>query len=331
MSEIRYDRLYDTHVIIAPERLRKSDFRDEPNVISNAETCPFCSEEVLLRSKEIFSLVSQDQGSNGWLTRVIPNRANALAIEALHCFHEGNFGYWDGFGAHEIIIDSPKHHTSIRQWNAIETENWLKTLRERIFDLRRDSRLLSFSIFKNDGRHAGAMLEHCHTQLIALPFVPKSQSELMDRENRYYETHHHSLIESILSEEEIQNSRIVGTSGDFMAICPYASHFPFEIMISSKRYVGEIDTLSDSAIGDLSLLIRNVLGRLEAQLDDFSCNILVSTPLGINSGNPEAHRLIIRILPRIYRMDGFHLVSGIRINPVAPEHAVQFLKGENNG
>ena len=45
--------------------------------------------------------------------------------------------------------------------------------RERMRDLKRDFRLKSFVIVKNHGAAAGATLDHPHSQLLALPFVPQ--------------------------------------------------------------------------------------------------------------------------------------------------------------
>lgn len=329
MSEIRYDRLFDKHVIIAPERLRHSDFYTDVNAKLSSDQCPFCAGNEQMAPREIFALRISPQE---WLTRVIPNRTKVLAIEAPYCYHDGDFGYWDGFGAHEIIIDSPHHYTSIRQWNSEEIGNWFKTLRARIGDLRHDSRLSHFSMVKNEGIESGASVEHCHTQIIALPFIPHIERSRMEREAEYYATHRVALIESILRVEEEKKERVVATSEDFTAFCPYASSSPFEIMISSKRYLGGIDSLNDHSICDLSTLLKRVLEQLEEQLGDFSSTISILTPHP-NEFSPfvDAHRLIVRILPRIYRISGFELESQISINPVSPENAAQLLRGDNHG
>ena len=42
-------------------------------------------------------------------------------------------------------------------------------------------------LFKNQGEAAGATLEHTHSQLIALPVVPKRVQEEMEAAKRYYD------------------------------------------------------------------------------------------------------------------------------------------------
>jgi len=331
MSEIRYDRLNDTHVIIAPERLHRPDFMNVETSIMERGLCPFCEGNETMTPKEIFAMRKSNTIANqkGWHTRVVPNLYKAVAIEVPHVHHEGNFGYWEGFGAHEVIIDTPRHSTSMGDWSHDEMVMWLKTLRARIGDLRRDHRIVFISLFKNEGFDAGSTMEHCHTQLIGLPMIPKEQRSLCRQKRKYLQHNHHPLMESIVRDEEEAVVRIIDRYGAFSAFCPYASSYPFEVVISSQEYVGQIDTLRDNYIDDLALLLGRVMEKLRRKLGKFPFNLSVSTPpLGDYAVDCDAHRLMIRITPRLYRYGGFEVSTQMMINPVAPEVAAQHLRGE---
>lgn len=334
MSEIRYDRLNDTYVLITPERLHRPDFSPPKTSSASGTICPFCEGNESLTPKEIYAIRSAQTlpNSQGWQVRVVPNLYKALAIEAPHHNHEGRFSHWEGFGAHEVIIDTPKHLNSMMQWDQSQRINWLKTLRQRTEDLRRDSRLIYFSLFKNEGFDAGATIEHCHTQLIALPIVPNKQRELNRRIGSYFETHHQTLIASIIESEVSDNVRIIAKKGEFIALSPYASAYPFEVMISSSTSSAQIDTITDESIVDLSALIGTVLEKMESALGKFAFNLSISSPpLGEESSMAHAHRLMIRITPRLYRLGGFEVDTGMMINPVEPELAAKILRGEDHG
>ena len=334
MSEIRYDRLHDTHVLIAPERLHRPDRRTVKRAVYSKVTCPFCEGNELMTPKEIFAMRALDGTANatGWQTRVVPNLYKAVAIEAPHVHHGGPFDYWDGFGAHEVIIDTPTHRTSMMDWSHDETVVWLKTLRERVGDLRRDHRITFISLFKNEGFDAGATMEHCHTQLIGLPVIPKAQREINRHAREYFHAHHHALMESIVGEEEEAKVRLIERLGEFSAFCPYASEYPFEVMLSSKKCVGQIDTIDDTHLDELASLLLLVLQRLRAQLKNFSFNLWISTlPLGDDALEGDAHRLMIRITPRIFRFGGFEVNTSMMINPVSPEVAAKLLRGNDHG
>ncbi len=331
MSEIRYDRLNDSYVLISPERLHRPDMttiREEDQLA----VCPFCEGNEAMTPKEIFALRHSDSLANQpqWYTRVVPNLYKAVAIEAPHQHNFGTFESWEGFGAHEVIIDTPEHHVSMSQWSHEESVEWLKTLRARVEDLRRDHRLASISLFKNEGYDAGSTMSHCHTQLIALPLIPKAQRDVYQRSREYFESHHHPLMESIVRDEEDAEVRIIEKVGEFSAFCPYASNYPFEVMIASSQKMESIDALTNERIEALCSLLLSVMRRLNGQLENMAFNLWISTPpLHEDRERSNLYPFYIHILPRLYRFGGFEVNTDMMINPMEPELAAKVLRGEN--
>jgi UDPglucose--hexose-1-phosphate uridylyltransferase len=218
-------------------------------------------------------------------------------------------------------------------WSEEEAVAWLKTLRQRVGDLRRDHRIVYISLFKNEGRDAGATMSHCHTQLIALPLVPKANRDRYRRSYEHFQTSGQSLMESILLHEEEMASRIVEKKGEFIAFCPYASAYPFEVIISSINDAGQIDTLSRTRIETIASLLVSTMQRLRRQLGIFHFNLCVSTPNLVDMegiGSNDLCRFTIRIMPRLYHHGGFEHMTGISINPVLPELAAKLLRESNH-
>ncbi|MDA3946967.1 MAG: UTP--glucose-1-phosphate uridylyltransferase [Helicobacteraceae bacterium] len=337
MSEIRYDRLHDTHVIIAPERLHRPDCNfAEPEKKVVDEQCPFYEGHESMTPPEIFAIRKPSSFKNeaGWQTRVVPNLYKAVQIEAPLQHHYGLFEHLEGFGAHEVIIDTPEHHTSMTQWSEENVIHWLKTLRARVADLRGDHRIAYISLFKNEGTEAGSTQQHSHTQLIGLPIIPKVEREAYQRSYNHYKHHANAILETVLAHEEEDGQRIVAKQGDFTAFCPYASAYPFEVIISSTKALGQVDTLSDESIESLAPLLLITLKKLKKQLGCFDFNLSVSTPPlqegtvehGLLACVDEAFRFEIRIMPRIYKHGGFEQTTGVIINPVTPELAAALLR-----
>lgn len=337
MSEIRYDRLHDTHVIIAPERLHRPDCNfAEPEKKKVDEHCPFCEGHEAMTPPEIFAVRKPKSFKNeaGWQTRVVPNLYKALQIEVPHQHHYGLFEHWEGFGAHEVIIDTPEHHTSMTDWSEKAAVAWLKTLRARVADLRRDQRIAHIALFKNEGKRAGSTQPHSHTQLIGLPIIPKEERALYLRSFEHYKHHAKALVKTVVEHEEEDGRRLVKKTDNFTAFCPYASAYPFEVLISSKSSLGQIDTLSDKTIAELAPLLLSTLKKMKSQLGCFDFNLIVSTP-PLQEGTVEHDllasvdavcRFSIRIMPRIYQHGGFEVGTGVIINPVAPETAAKLLR-----
>ncbi len=329
MSNIRYDSIHDTHVIIAPERLRRPDCNTTVSDTKVAEVkCPFCEGNESMTPPEIFAIRESESFVNekGWQTRVVPNLYKAVQIEVPYAHHYGMFEHWEGFGAHEVIIDTPEHYTSMTQWSQGAVVSWLKTLRARVQDLRRDHRIAYISLFKNEGKEAGATQSHSHTQLIGLPFIPKMQREAYQRSFEYYKQNGNALLEITLQHEEEDSQRIVAREGDFTAYCPYASAYPFEVIITSQKALGQIDTLSDSSMETVAPLLLSTLKKLKNQLGYFAFNLSIVTPPLQENNVDNVCRFGIRIMPRIYKDAGFELSTGMMINPVLPEQAAKLLR-----
>lgn len=341
MSEIRYDRLHDIHVIISPERLNRPDCNYATKEVKVLDKeCPFCEGNEKLTPPEIFAIRDKNSYVNekGWQTRVVPNLYKAVQIEAEYQHHFGLFEHWEGFGAHEVIIDTPKHYTSMIEWSKDDAVAWMQTLRARVADLRKDYRIAYISLFKNEGVEAGSTQMHSHTQLIGLPILPKVQRDAFHQCYEHYKDHGEALVKTILTYEEEDTQRVIAKGGEFIAYCPYASAYPFEVIISSKVALGQIDTLSDESIEDLAPLLLSVLKKMKIQLGCFDFNLSIATP-PLQEGSvksellscvDEAHRFAIRIMPRIYKYGGFEQSSGMMINPVSPELAAKLIKGSND-
>jgi len=335
MSEIRVDLLHNQHVLIAPERLHRPDFyQKEPIQRILKKDCPFCEGNENMTPHEIFAIRDNEANSKEWKTRVVPNLYKAVQVELNEgSKRDGMFEYINGVGAHEILIDSPEHNKDIVELDAHFIELWLRTLIKRIEDLKNDKRLIHLSIFKNFGQNAGATQEHPHTQLLALPIIPRNELDFLEKNLKYYKRHGRGKLQDIIENEINTKERIVGENDDFIAYCPYASSFSFEVIMAPKRNISNLNHCSREEVTNLSYMLKNVFSKLHAQLGRFDYNIYFRlAPLNANFENEsyistleKNFRFNIRIIPRIYRLGGFELSSNMAINPVAPEVSANLI------
>jgi UDPglucose--hexose-1-phosphate uridylyltransferase len=329
MPELRKDPIVGRWVIIAHERAKRPhDFKTEPPPPGPAAICPFCEGQEEKTPPEILAYREPGTRPNGpgWRVRVVPNRFPALKVEGnLDKRGEGIYDMMEGVGAHEVIIESPAHHASMTTLSTDNIREVLWVYRDRLVDLKRDHRLVHGMLFKNVGAAGGASLEHVHSQLIVTPIVPISVWEEMTGSLEFYNYRGRCIYCDMVHQELAVDKRLVYDSPHFIALCPFASRFPFETWILPKTHSSHFENITRPVLDDLAQALQRALAKLEAALDNPSYNYIIHTA-PFDHGEMAHYHWHIEVIPRLTRIAGFEWGSGFYINPVPPEHAAAFLR-----
>jgi UDPglucose--hexose-1-phosphate uridylyltransferase len=262
----------------------------------------------------------------GWSVRVVPNKFPALGIEGeLNRQGEGMYDKMDGIGAHEVIVESPDHLLTMAEMTERQIEEVLWAFRDRINDLKRDQRFRYIVLFKNHGEAAGASLEHSHSQLIALPVIPKRVKEELDGAKLYFDFKERCVYCDIVRQETASAVRLVAETDRLLVLEPWAPRFPFETWIVPKRHESHFETADNVTLQNLAVVLRTTLRKLDKALERPPYNFIVhSAPL---QENHQAHyHWHIEIIPKLTKVAGFEWGTGFYINPTPPEESAKFLR-----
>ena len=341
MPELRKDPLIGRWVIIATERSKRPvDFVAPDHDPLPESECPFCEGREAQTQQEIFSIrtgAGSAVNQRGWSVRVIPNIKPVLRVEGqLNRRPKGMYDVMDGIGAHEIIVETPQHIANAADLSVHQLHLGLQAATARMLDLERDARFRYALWFKNYGAVAGAgRIHHSRSQLIATPVTPLRVKEELLGARRYFESKERCLLCDLLEQERADGGRIVLDSANMIAICPFASRFPFEVWIAPKRHSCDFGKMQPPELADLAVVMKQVLTRLKVSLDDPPYNALLHTApfRRSESGRPgrwktleEDYHWHIELIPRLTRVAGFEWGSGFYINPTPPEEAAAFLR-----
>jgi len=328
VNELRRDPITARWIIVYLDKIPGvADFKAEPH-LKNNENCPFCWGNETQTPAEIIAHRSYGPpNSPNWSVRVVPNKFPALRIEGeLDREGIGVFDIMNGIGAHEVIVDTPDHFRDMGDLTHAEAEEVIWTYLARSLDLRRDKRFKYILIFKNYGKSAGASLEHPHSQLIALPIIPKRVQEEMDGAAKYYEYKERCVFCDIIREEQEEKSRIIYDGKHFLAFCPYVSRFTYEVWILPKKHQSDFTSLDRDAVPCFAMALRDSLARIKGLLSDPPYNFIIHTS-PINGHGREDYHWHVEIMPKLSKVAGFEWGSGFYINPVPPEIAARNLLG----
>lgn len=328
MPDLRKDPIVGRWVIIAKSRAKRPyDFAPVPQR-RPGRLCPFCEGNEQFTPDEIVAYrhPGTERNRQGWRVRVVPNKFPALEIEGdLNKRGEGIYDMMRGVGAHEVIIECPKHIVSITELPEEGVREVLWVYRDRLVDLKRDRRLVYGMIFKNVGAAAGASLEHSHSQLIVTPIVPIYVAEEMAGAQEFFNYRGRCVYCDMIQQELATEKRIVLESPGYVAFAPFASRCPFETWVLPKAHGSHYENIQKNGIDELAGVLKQVLGRIEAALDQPAYNYIIHTaPFDV----PELshYHWHIEIMPSLTRPAGFEWGTGFYINPVPPEEAAAFLR-----
>lgn len=281
MAKYVPDITSDRWVIIADGRDARPDENKEKDAveIDNTKKCPFCPGNESMTTEEVYRVGKGHGVENGWEVRVIPNKYPITDI-------------------HEIIVHAPceddLHH--------LPKDHLIKIFQTYRNRYNQHSSKGQVVIFCNRGEHAGASIEHPHSQLVVLPY---------------------QINISSLSLETIDN--IVEQNDDFTLFCPDFSQWPYEAWLSSAKKDSVFGEVTDDEIESLVKMYTRLMERLEnihktknKTGREFSYNFYIY---------PKKN-WYIRIIPRFVYRAGFELGTGLSVNPYDPADVAADLRGE---
>ena len=332
MPEFRKDPVTGRWVIIATERAKRPSAFIVQKQPRHEEYCPFCEGNEGHTPDEV--LAYRDAGSRrngpGWWLRVVPNKYPALVSEGgAKRSGDGMYDRINGMGVHEVVVESTGHNMHIGDMQISQVEEIVWAYRDRTIEMLKDPRLRYVMIFKNHLHEAGASLDHPHSQIIAMPIVPKRVQEEIDGAKTYYDYKERCVFCDMIVQELKDRERLVMETDHFVAFTPYASRFPFETWIMPREHASFFHDIQKNEVSDFARILRDVAERLKTVLDDPPFNWMFHTTPLRDTENPHYH-WHLEIIPKLTRQAGFEWGTGFYINPFSPEDAAKALNPQTD-
>jgi len=342
MSELRRDPITNEWIIITGTRDGQTPVDFLTVRISEREGfCPFCEGNEIQTKPEIQAIRKKDSAPNtpGWSVRVIPSRYPICERPGeAEKKSEGQFISYEKmatYGEHEIIVESPYHIICISDdvmTQRVYMKEVLWIAQERIKELKKDPKICSVLVFKNQGYDRRISLPHAHSQIIGLPIIPAKIEKELNGARHYYEEKKSCIFCDILKEEMSNKSRIVEENDNFLAFVPFAARFPFETHIYPKQHNSDFCGLASQQIPSLAKMLKSIMIKIVKLLDVPPMEwVLHTAPFRAENGKElgpvsDYYHWHIEILPHSQPVRGLEWGGGCFINPPTPEVAAEFLR-----
>lgn len=324
--ELRRDPITGEWVILAAGRGKRPHAPgpavrpDQPD-----ENCPFCPGREDRTPPEICAnREGEGKDCPGWSVRTMPNKFPILVSSAPHAGIERAFtpDRRPALGSSEVIVDTPVHDKAPWEVGTIQVRDMLRMYQERILTLSAAGRTSYVHIIRNHGAAAASSLEHPHSQLFGLPFIPPTIDAELDGFASAHLGEAGCILCDVIRDEEKSGTQLVMATDNFIVFCPFASRLPYETWIVPRRHQLRFEKCEE--LDELAEVFTKTLLRFKERLGDPPFNYWVHTyPV---SGESRPFHWHIEILPRLTIPGGLELGAGVWVNIVAPEQAAAFLR-----
>jgi UDPglucose--hexose-1-phosphate uridylyltransferase len=236
-------------------------------------------------------------------------------------------------GAHEVVVETREHAVPLVHLPSGDIAQVLQMFRQRIQDLKNDVRIRYVQVFKNQGAQAGSLIDHAHSHLVATPVVPRRLEAELRWSKRHFDMKERCLYCDILHQEVTHGTRLVTSQGGFVAFCPFAPRFAYEVWIFPAVHCHRFEDQDDRSLANLAAVLKGVLQRVEQTTRDYHM-VLHTSP---NEKSPPVWGLPwetlrddfhwhIEVLPRHAGVTRLHREEEFYVNPVTPEEAARQLR-----
>ena len=228
-------------------------------------------------------------------------------------------------GSWRTVVAPPGEHRALHHVGSSEIGELLARCRDEITVSRNARRTAHLQVVQNWGAQAGARTNHLCFDLYDLPQIPHRIEEELGGAARFLIREGECPYCRLVRDEVRRPDRLLYADASAVAFAPYASRSPFEVWVVPRRHDADFARASNGDIDATAEALRHVLGQLSAALDSPPYNLVLhSAPL--REQVDATYHWHWEIHPRLREIAGLELGTGLPVNPVSPEDAVEELR-----
>jgi UDPglucose--hexose-1-phosphate uridylyltransferase len=229
-------------------------------------------------------------------------------------------------GSWRTVVAPPGEHRPLHAVGTETIEGLVRGARDAIVTAGQTGQTVYLTVVQNWGAQAGARTNHLCLDLYDLPQIPHRIGEELGGAARFVIREGECPFCRLVRDETRRGDRMVWEDADSVAFAPFASRSPFEIWIVPRRHEADFGRIGDRDITATAEALRQVLGRLAVSLDGPPYNLVLHTA-PLNEQVDATYHWHWEIHPRLRDIAGLELGTGLPVNPVSPEDAVEELLG----
>ena len=229
-------------------------------------------------------------------------------------------------GSWRTIVAPPGEHRPLHAVGNEMIEALVGAARQALAEARVTGQTDYLQVVQNWGVQAGARTNHLCLDLYDLPQVPHRIAEEMGGAARFVIREGECPFCRLVRDEPRHPARLVWEDSASVAFAPFASRSPFEVWIVPRRHEADFGRATGLDVAGTAEALRQVLARLATSLDGPPYNLVLHTA-PLREQVDATYHWHWEIHPRLREIAGLELGTGLPVNPVSPEDAVEELLG----
>jgi UDPglucose--hexose-1-phosphate uridylyltransferase len=226
-------------------------------------------------------------------------------------------------GGWRTVVAPPGEHRPLHAVGTALIGELLTSTRSAIEAAREADEVQYVQVVQNWGRQAGARTNHLCLDLYELPQVPHRIGEEVGGAAKFVIREGECPFCRLVRDEVRSGERLVWQDDSSVAFAPYASRSPFEVWVVPRHHEADFGRAGEADLASTAEALRQVLGRLAA-LDHPPYNLVLHTA-PLRERVDATYHWHWEIHPRLREIAGLELGTGLPVNPVSPEDAVEDL------
>jgi galactose-1-phosphate uridylyltransferase len=232
-------------------------------------------------------------------------------------------------GSWRTIVAPPHEHRPLHAVGTDTIGRLLAGCRDAIAEARATGTTEYLQVVQNWGAQAGARTNHLCLDLYDLPQVPHRVAEELGGAARFVIREAECPYCRLVRTETARGNRLVYDDAASVAFAPFASRSPFEVWVVPRGHAADFGAATEPDVASTAEALRQVLGHL-ARLDGPPYNLVLHTA-PLREQVEQTYHWHWEIHPRLREIAGLEVGTGLPVNPVSPEDAVDELLRQSAG
>ena len=255
---------------------------------------------------------------------VVGTDVEARELDRDHGLAQVSIAQAKATGSWRTVVAPPREHRPLHAVGTDLIEALVSRARDALVQAKADGQTEYLTVVQNWGAQAGARTNHLCLDLYDLPQIPHRIAEELGGAARFVIREGECPWCRLVRDEPNRPERLVWQDHDSVAFAPFASRSPFEVWVVPRRHEADFGQATDADVAATGEALRHVLAALSVTLDGPPYNLVLHTA-PLREQVDATYHWHWEIHPRLREIAGLELGTGLPVNPVSPEDAVEEL------